>query len=282
MQKVFNFFLEMEFYLKIAISCTILQQVFYFILQGLELNFITQVLLYWLVGSVSFYGIGLFIEKVIKNNDNLREKLNVRVKKVKKQSYPSFSAKGIMIGEIRSLIAAVIIISVAPEVHRGNDLLLNLEWFLMRIAAADFCFYITHWLFHTKLLQKVHLKHHEFLDSSSFVAGHKSLAEYILVTIGDLLPIFIFGYDITQLCAWTVIGNAYNLEGHSSLSIFFIPSNFHDLHHTDYKGNYGIHGFWDRVFKTLNPPKKKLGIIFPVALLEDKIIKSSRKLAQPK
>jgi sterol desaturase/sphingolipid hydroxylase (fatty acid hydroxylase superfamily) len=89
------------------------------------------------------------------------------------------------------------------------------------------------------------------------------------------LPILIFGYDITQLCAWSVIGNAYNLEGHSSLSIFFIPSNFHDLHHTDFNGNYGIHGFWDRVFNTLNPPTKKQGMMFPVSLIEANTIELS-------
>ncbi len=127
-------------------------------------------------------------------------------------------------------------------------------------------------------MQKIHLKHHEFADSSSFVAGHKSLTEYIIVTITDLLPIFIFGYDITQLCAWTIIGNAYNLEGHSSLSIFFVPSDFHDLHHSCFKGNYGIQGFWDRLFNTLNPPTKKLGIIFPVAFLEHSTMKSSSNL----
>lgn len=157
--------------------------------------------------------------------------------------------------------------------HRGNSLFLNIGWFLMRIIVADFCFYVAHWLLHRKLLQKIHFKHHEFADSSSFVAGHKSLSEYIIVTITDLLPIFIFGYDITQLLAWTLIGNAYNLEGHSSLSMFFISSDFHDLHHTCFKGNYGIHGFWDRVFNTLKPPTKKSGIIFPVASLEKIILK---------
>jgi sterol desaturase/sphingolipid hydroxylase (fatty acid hydroxylase superfamily) len=94
----------------------------------------------------------------------------------------------------------------------------------------------------------------------------------------DVLPIFIFGYDITQLCAWTLIGNIYNLEGHSSLSIFFIPSNFHDLHHTGFHGNYGIHSFWDRVFKTLNPINKKTGIMFPVNSIESKLNSISSEL----
>lgn len=274
MQKIFNLCFEIEFYLKVAISCAIIQQISYWGLHDIELNFIAQVILYWLVGSVSFYSIGLFIEKVIKKNDNLKEKLNARVKKVKKQPFPAFTTKGIVVGEVKSFIAALIILYLAPEIHRGNGLLLNIGWFLMRIAAADFCFYVTHWLFHQrKFLQKIHLKHHQFSETSSFVAGHKSMAEYIIVTITDLLPIFIFGYDITQLLAWTIIGNAFNLEGHSSLSIFFITSDFHDLHHSSFKGNYGIQGFWDRAFKTLKTPTKKPGIISPVASLEKIAIK---------
>ena len=271
MQKIFNFCFEIEFYLKIAISCTIAQQLFYLLLNKLKLNFINQVLLYWLVGTISFYAIGIFIEKVIKRDDNLTEKLTSRVKKVKKQSFPNFTLQGIITGEIKAIISALIIIYLAPEVHRGNGLIVNMGWFFMRIVAADFCFYIAHRLFHTKPFLKIHLKHHEFQDTSSFVAGHKSLLEYIIVTITDVLPIFIFGYDITQLCAWTLIGNIYNLEGHSSLSIFFIGSDFHDLHHTGFNGNYGIHGFWDRVFNTLNPINKKTGIMFPVSSIESKI-----------
>ena len=275
MQKILNFCFEIEFYLKIAISCTIVQQVFYLLLNNLEIDLITQVLLYWLLGSISFYSIGIFIEKGIKIKDVLRNKLTARVKKVKNQEFPSFTIKGIITGEIKAFLLAFIILYLAPEVHRGNSLLLNLGWFLMRIVAADFCFYVAHRLLHTRFLQKIHLKHHEFRDSSSFVAGHKSLIEYIIVAIADVLPIFIFGYDITQLCAWSVIGNAYNLEGHSSLSIFFIPSDFHDLHHTCFHGNYGIQGFWDRIFNTLNPPTKKPGIMFPVSSIEYTLIKSS-------
>jgi sterol desaturase/sphingolipid hydroxylase (fatty acid hydroxylase superfamily) len=126
------------------------QQGFYFLFNNIELNFITQVLLYWLIGSISFYAIGFFIEKFIKSKDDLTEKLTTRVKKVKKQSFPAFTLTDIITGGIKSLIAALIILYLAPEVHRGNSLLLNLGWFLMRIVAADFCFYIVHRLFHKK------------------------------------------------------------------------------------------------------------------------------------
>ncbi|MEG4323294.1 MULTISPECIES: hypothetical protein [unclassified Microcoleus] len=98
MQKILNFCFEIEFYLKIAISCTIVQQVFYWLLHDIEPNFITKVLLYWIVGSISFYCIGILIEKGIKSNDSLMEKLTARVKKVKKQQFPSFTVKGIITG----------------------------------------------------------------------------------------------------------------------------------------------------------------------------------------
>ena len=274
--KLFNLFLEIEFFIKVAVACTLVQQLIYWLSNKFDLDFTAEVLLYWLVGSVSFYSIGIFIEKVLKTNETWRERFNVRVKKVKEQPFPAFTAKGILVGEIKSLAAAAVILYLAPEVHRGNSWLLNFGWFFARIIAADFCFYVTHRLFHQKFLQDIHLKHHEFLDSSSFVAGHKSLLEYAIVTIADVLPVFIFGYDIAQLCAWTVIGNAYNLEGHSSLSIFFIDSDFHDLHHARFKGNYGIQGFWDRVFDTLNrPTTKKPGIMFPAASLEKSLLKPS-------
>ena len=271
MRKLLNFCFEIEFYLKVAFTCTILQQLFYLVLQDFQLNFISQAVLYWLIGSISFYGFGLLIEKVIKKNEPLREKLNARVKEVNKKPYPSFTAKGIITGEIKSFIAVLIILAIAPEAHRGNSLILNFGWFLTRIFLADLCFYLAHWSLHQKIGRKIHLKHHEYADSSSFVAGHKSMAEYIIVTITDLLPIFIFGYDLNQLLAWTIVSNAYNLEGHSSLSIFFISSDFHDLHHTCYQRNYGIQGFWDRIFNTLNTPTKKSGLMFPIASMEKKL-----------
>ncbi|MBE8971265.1 sterol desaturase family protein, partial [Nostocales cyanobacterium LEGE 12452] len=218
MPKILNFCFEIEFYLKIAISCTIVQQVFYLLLNNIKINFITQVLLYWLLGSISFYSIGILIEKGIKSNDVLRDKLTARVKTVKNQPFPSFTIQGIITGEIKAFLSASIILYLAPEVHRGNSLLLNLGWFLMRIVAADFCFYVAHRLLHTRFLQKIHLKHHEFRDSSSFVAGHKSLVEYIIVAIADVLPIFIFGYDITQLGSiqfWKIYHLWENVKGNN-------------------------------------------------------------------
>ncbi len=272
LKKIVDICIEIEFYIKVALGCAILQQVFYRLLHDINLNFISQVLVYWMVGLISFYAIGFLIEKVIKNNEELTAKLNIRIKPVKKQPFPAFTAQDVFLGGLKSLIAALFILYVAPEVDRSNGFLLNFGWFLMRIIAFDFGFYVVHWLFHRKPLLKIHLKHHEFIDTSSFVTGHTTLIEYIIVSvIIESIPILIFGYDITQLCAWVMINTAYSLEGHSSLSIFFISSDFHDLHHTSFKKNYGIQGFWDIIFNTSNPPTNKPGIMFPASLLKAQV-----------
>jgi sterol desaturase/sphingolipid hydroxylase (fatty acid hydroxylase superfamily) len=267
MRKILDFLPDVEFLLKVAISCTCVQQIFYYYLRSREVDFAAQVILYWMVNSASFYGIGFFIEKYLKRNNLWKTKFTARVTQVKEQPFPEFTTRGVFFGELKSLATAAVILYIAPEVHRGNSLLFNFLWFFMQIIIADFCFYLSHRLLHSKPLLKIHLRHHEFQDSSSFVAGHKSFLEFIITTMTDLLPIFIFGYDITQLCAWNFVGNAYNLEGHSSLSIFFISSDFHDLHHTCFKGNYGIQGFWDRAFRTLNAPTQQQRLIFPTNYL---------------
>ncbi|WP_293229965.1 MULTISPECIES: hypothetical protein [unclassified Microcoleus] len=123
--KLFNLFFEIEFFIKVAVACTLVQQLIYWLSNKFHLGFTAEVLLYWLVGSLSFYSLGIVIEKVIENNEIWRQRFNVRVKKVKEQPFPEFTAQGILVGEIKSLVAAAIILYLAPEVHRGNSWLLN-------------------------------------------------------------------------------------------------------------------------------------------------------------
>jgi sterol desaturase/sphingolipid hydroxylase (fatty acid hydroxylase superfamily) len=262
-------FSDFEFFIKVAISCAILQQLFFIFFAHLKLNFITEVIIYWTIGSLSFYGIGLLIEKFIKTSA-LKNTHLIRIAKVKAQKFPPFTLKGIIFGEIKSFVSAFIILYCLKEVHRDNNFTMNFGWFFMNIVCADLFFYITHRLLHQKRFIQIHLKHHEFRDSSSFVAGHKSLIEYCITTMTELVPVLLFGYDLSQLCAWTVIGNAYNLEGHSSLSLFYIGSDFHDRHHTHFKNNYGIQGFWDRIFNTLEISSKRNTLLFPSNYLSNK------------
>lgn len=85
MRKTLGFLTEIEFFIKIAVICTLLQQLFYLFLKDIEIPFEFQVLMYYMVGSISFYGIGFLIEKCLKKNEIWRDKLNIRVVKVKEQ-----------------------------------------------------------------------------------------------------------------------------------------------------------------------------------------------------
>jgi len=65
-QKLLNFAPGIEFYIKVAIACTLIQQVFFYFLGNSQISFINQVFLYWAIGSISFYGVGFLIEKILK------------------------------------------------------------------------------------------------------------------------------------------------------------------------------------------------------------------------
>lgn len=260
---------DLEFLAKVAAACTLFHQGLCLVFGDRQFTFLTMVIIYWLAGSVSFSVFAWLIERVLKvDNAAAAQRLSVRVKPVKKQQYPTPTFQGVCKGEMKAILSSSIILYLAPEVQRSSSATASFGWFVMWMVSADFCFYCAHARLHTKRYRSLHAKHHEYSDTCSQVAGHKSLPEYVLTSITDLLPIFILGFDFKQLLAWTVIGNMYNLEGHSALSLFFIGSNFHDLHHTCYTGNYGIIGFWDRVFGTFNPPTRRAGIFFPVGSLE--------------
>jgi hypothetical protein len=124
-QKLVAILPDIEFYLKVAIACTLIQQLIALIVGSDPLSFLHQTILLWLTGSLSFYGLGFAIEAFIKRNPVLTAKLTARMAPVKEQAFPAFTASGVVMGEIKALSTAAIILFLTPEVHRGNDFLAN-------------------------------------------------------------------------------------------------------------------------------------------------------------
>ncbi|UJR17229.1 hypothetical protein I4U23_004124 [Adineta vaga] len=118
------------------------------------------------------------------------------------------------------------------------------------IVSADFFFYIIHWLLHQRQFYWIHKKHHQYIDVNGYIAEYKSFLESIIITTSDILPFIIFGCSINQFLAWIIVGVVYNVEGHSSMNLFFIPDNFHNKHHTHFTVNYGIAQYLDQIFGT--------------------------------
>lgn len=264
---------ELEFYLKVALTCALVQKGLYALFGGRRLPFALQVVLFWLAGALTFYGVGSAL-LWLRGQEALRGRFSTRRVSPRVQPYPRFTARGLVQGELRSLLLCALILAAAPEVQRGAGFLSQVGWFLLSVVVSDFNFYVTHRLLHTRRLFFLHRKHHEFRDSSPWVAGHKSAAELLIVSFFDILPVFVLGYDLTQLCTWVIVTGAYNLESHSALSLFFISSDFHDLHHTAVRGNYGVQGLWDRLFGTLIQPLPRGGVLFPVASIERRCLRA--------
>jgi len=57
---------------------------------------------------------------------------------------------------------------------------------------------------------------------------------------------------MNQFAAWILVGVLYNVEGHSTIGLFFQTDGFHVKHHTHFNVNYGTGRYLDYIFGTLD------------------------------
>ncbi|MBG6132168.1 hypothetical protein IWQ47_004059 [Aquimarina sp. EL_43] len=281
-QTFFDYLSDVEFYIKITLACVLFQWIFVHLFEGFQLTLVSKILIYWGVNLSSYYIIAFLIEKVIKKNHKLTKKLNTRVTKVKSQPYKHPSAKLFFLSLFQNLMISSGVIIILREVHREVNFVENCGWFLLSIVVTDFAFFAHHyWFLHNKKfpkLFKIHGKHHRYRDTSGFVTAYKDFADQVInFVFADMVVLILFGFDFYQLLAWTVVINLFNIEGHSAVSLFFIGSDFHDRHHTNYRGNYGIQGLWDKIFGTFISKTRKTGIFFPSNTLGKYFLEKNKK-----
>jgi sterol desaturase/sphingolipid hydroxylase (fatty acid hydroxylase superfamily) len=128
----------------------------------------------------------------------------------------------------------------------------------------DLWFYSVHRLLHTPwLFRRVHAVHHRSVDVNPFSSYSFHVVEGALLTAW-LIPVALFvPLSMPALMITQVIGTANNLMAH--LGYELLPAwwirapllrwsntaTFHSLHHTQYKGNYGLFTrLWDRLLGT--------------------------------
>jgi len=136
------------------------------------------------------------------------------------------------------------------EKHSGN-LLLNFLWSFYVTWNDDFFFYLSHRLMHHNLFYKqVHKMHHEIINTNAYVSEFLTNVDSIIQTTVNVLPFLIWGCDMNQLIAWVIVGILYNIESHSTMSLFFTTGH-HVYHHIYFNKNYGITYYLDDIFGTL-------------------------------
>jgi lathosterol oxidase len=138
---------------------------------------------------------------------------------------------------------------------------------VVSLLIHDTYFYWMHRLLHHKMIfKRAHVVHHQSTNPSPWTSYSFHLFEavtegLVLVPIVFLLPI----HPIT-IMLFAVVGFAINVYGHLGYEItpkwfrhtwlfeVFNTSVHHNLHHSKFKGNFGLYlRFWDRVMKTEHP-----------------------------
>lgn len=125
--------------------------------------------------------------------------------------------------------------------------------FVLLLLGEELCFFTVHRIMHTKYLyRKIHKIHHEYAESIGIATHYVHYLEHIF---GNLLPFFfgliVFHVHILPFCLWATIGTINAIHSHSGYNFPWASYTlYHEHHHYNFTGNYGILGYLDRLFKT--------------------------------
>ena len=139
--------------------------------------------------------------------------------------------------------------------------------FFASLLIHDAYFYATHRLMHhPRLFRLFHRTHHRSTNPSPWAAFAFNPAEAVvegavILVIPLLIPVHTY-----TLLAFLLFMTVYNVYGHlgyeiypkwlvnSRLGRWLNTSTNHNMHHQNFKGNYGLYfRFWDEAFGTTHP-----------------------------
>jgi len=125
--------------------------------------------------------------------------------------------------------------------------------FAVFLLIEEILFYTVHRTLHQKRwYSKIHRIHHEYKESICIATHYVHFAEHML---GNLFPIFagafLLGSHPVTFVFWIGLGVANALHTHSGYHFPWMAySLHHDYHHYRIRGNYGVLGLLDWIFKT--------------------------------
>ena len=135
------------------------------------------------------------------------------------------------------------------------------------LAIHDTYFYWMHRaIHHPKLFKYIHLVHHKSNNPTPLASYSFHVSESILE--GLIAPILLLALPLhpLSLLIFSSVAFLFNVYGHLGYEIMprwfrksflfeiFNTSTHHNLHHSKFKGNYGLYfRIWDRIMKTEHP-----------------------------
>lgn len=138
---------------------------------------------------------------------------------------------------------------------------------LLVLVIHDTYFYWMHRLIHTPFLfKKIHLVHHQSVNPSPWASKSFHFLEACMEIL--ILPIILFLLPLHEITIGTFAILLFGINVYGHLGFEIMPQSFrksflfeivntsvhHNLHHSKFKGNFGLYfRLWDRWMKTENP-----------------------------
>lgn len=217
-----------------------------------------------LVSSYSLSSLYCYYKDTI-DIDSLKDKINIKDKKklndLYKKYLPLVSFNVIIMAYLCGYINTLFINKYNPELlkEKGFDELKLIDFMELYFCKyiTDISFYTCHRITHLKYIYKyIHKTHHQVKNNIGLAGLYTDPIDFFT---GNFLPImgpvsYIFTHQyIFKL--W-ILSTVYNvvIVSHGGFSNY---SEYHDIHHTKFKYNYGTDIFMDVIFNTKYIDKKK-------------------------
>lgn len=236
------------------------------VLHALVTIFSVTAIRYFILAGVPFF---LFYK--ILTNWYSRSKIQTRaadLKDFKREILQSMQTTAVF-----AVIAYVILYTPLKEYTQLYTNLTDLPlWYLpvslvLSLVIHDTYFYWMHRLLHHKKLFKLtHLVHHQSTNPSPWASYSFHFAEALTEGMVLLVIVLIIPIHPLMVVWFTIIGFIINVYGHLGYEIapkwlrtsflfeIINTSVYHNLHHSKFKGNYGLYfRIWDRLLKTEHP-----------------------------
>lgn len=135
-------------------------------------------------------------------------------------------------------------------------------FFIMLLIDDTWFYWVHRLLHHPKLFRYIHVVHHKSIDVNPFTSISFHWAETFILTFWILPFSLIFPMYAPVLGALQIWGFLDNVKSHlgyeffpswwnNSLGKLMTSSTHHNMHHSKFNGNYGVHfRIWDRVLGT--------------------------------
>ncbi len=228
--------------------------------------FLINLIRYILVAGVAFVIFYICFPKYFKNN-----KIQTRLARTR-----DFVREIMHSAQTTAVIAVVSLLIFSTPLSDYTQIYFNLSekplWWIplsvvVMLVIHDTYFYWLHRaIHHPKLYKHIHLVHHKSINPSPFTSYSFHFFESVLEGLIAPLLLVLLPLHPLALLIFSSIAFLYNVYGHLGYEIMpkwfrtsilfeiFNTSTHHNIHHSKFKGNYGLYfRFWDRIMGTEHP-----------------------------